>query len=100
MSETIVAVFPVKEDQVEMMEGGFRASLGDTRGFEGCINLDVHFDETTSTFVVIQEWESIGHYDRYLDWRKENGLMETFDRLLVDGRDGFKVHRLKAKPDL
>ena len=100
MSETVVAVFPTKPDDVATMESGFRASLGDTRAFDGCISIDAYFDASTSTFVVIQSWESISHYDRYLDWRKSNGLLDMFDRVLVDGREGFKVHRLAHCPEL
>lgn len=100
MSDRIVAVFPCKPDQVAGMEAGFRASLADTRGYDGCLDLEVTFEKETSTFVVIQEWESIAHYDRYLDWRISNGLYTLFDQALEGGHAAFRVFRLEKKSDL
>ena len=100
MSDRIVAVFPCKADQVATLEEGFRSSLGDTRAYAGCLEIEVTFESASNTFVVIQEWESIAHYDRYLDWRKENGLFNMFDRVLEGGHEAFKVLRLEKKPGL
>ena len=58
------------------------------------------FEAATSTFVVIQEWESIEHYDRYLAWRVENGLYRMFDQVLAGGHEAFRVYRLEKKPGL
>ena len=100
MSDRIVAVFRCLPEHVESLEEGFRASLGDTRSFEGCLDLEVTFEAASSTFVVIQEWESVAHYDRYLAWRVENGLYDTFDRVLDGGHEAFEVYRLEKKTDL
>ncbi|MBS02262.1 MAG: antibiotic biosynthesis monooxygenase [Gammaproteobacteria bacterium] len=100
MTDRIVAVFPCRKDEVAAMEEGFRASLGDTRAYDGCLDIEVTFEAETSTFVVIQEWESVAHYDRYLAWRVENGLYRMFDRVLEGGHDAFRVYRLGKKPEL
>ena len=100
MSDRVVAIFPCKADQVAMMEEGFRASLGDTRAYAGCIDIEVTFEAASNTFVVIQEWESTAHYDSYLNWRKDNGLFTMCDRVLEGGHESFKVFRLEKKPGL
>ena len=100
MSDRIIAVFPCRPSEVGGLEEGFRASLADTRGYDGCLDIEVTFEKETSTFLVIQEWESIAHYDRYLEWRVGNGLYTLFDRVLEGGHESFKVFRLEKKPDL
>ena len=97
VKNVVIAEFHVLKEHVETLEEGFRNSFSDTRAYSGCISIDAYLDETASTFIVVQDWESFEHYDAYLNWRIESGLFEFFDRILVGGRKGFRVRKLKKK---
>ena len=52
MSAIIIAHFKAQEGELAMMVEVFKASLGATRGFEGCIGLDVYVEESTDTYTL------------------------------------------------
>ena len=91
----VIAEFPARKDCVKEVKAAFEAALGDTRAFDGCIGIDVYFEEETSTFTAIQDWESFDHYDRYLNWRMESGLAELLDPLLEGGVESMSVRKFE-----
>ena len=50
------------------------ATLGDTRTYDGCIKVDVYEDENSSTITLFEEWETLAHQQKYLEWRIETGI--------------------------
>ena len=98
MSAIIIAHFKAQQGKLEDMAEVFKASLGDTRGFEGCICLDVYVVTSVRTYTLIQEWESVAHYDAYLQWRIDTGIKEATASLIEGGWDnGVTIQRLGAK---
>ena len=91
----VIAEFPARKDKVEEVKAAFGGALKDTRAFDGCISIDVYFEEATSTFTAIQDWESFDHYDRYLNWRMESGLADLLDPLLDGGVSSMSVRKFK-----
>ena len=53
--------------------------LPDTRGFDGCQDLKVYGEGT----VVIEYWDSAEHYQRYLNWRTETGVLDRLVEMLA-----------------
>ena len=47
-------------------EGG----LPTTRAYDGCISLEMVFNEDSNTFLIIGNWESFEKYQVYLNWRQ------------------------------
>lgn len=97
MKNIVIGEFPVLPDKVDELERMFSEILDDTRAFEGCISLELCFEEATSTFVAVGHWESFEHYDRYLNWRVETGLADRLSPVLVNGMDSFRVRKLMVK---
>lgn len=95
MKKIVIAEFPARGDKVQELEATLREALVDTRAFDGCIRIDTYFEEAASTFVLIEEWQSFDHYDRYLQWRIETGLGELLDALLEGGSQSFRVRKLE-----
>lgn len=63
--------------------------LPDTRGYDGCLGLETCVDQDDPNHVVlIERWDSRAHYDRYLAWRTETGLVDTF-RGFLSAPPGF-----------
>ena len=95
MKNLIIAEFPAREDKVEEVKAAFGGALEDTRAFDGCISIDVYFEEATFTFAAIQDWESFDHYDRYLAWRMESGLADLLGPLLDGGLESMRVRKFE-----
>lgn len=74
-----------------------KEALVDTRAFDGCTRIDTYFEVAASTLVLIEEWQSLEHYDRYLQWRIETGLGELLDGLLEGGSQSFRVRKLESR---
>jgi len=97
MKNLVIVDFPTLKDKVAEMEATFKTALVDTRAFDGCISIDVYFDEEGSTFTLVEDWESFDHYDKYLAWRMETGLGELLAPLLDGGPEALKVRKFQYK---
>jgi len=95
VNNLVIAEFPVHKDKVDEVKAAFQAALGDTRAFDGCKGIDIYFEEATSTFTAIQDWESFDHYDRYLNWRMDSGLADLLDPLLKGGIQSMSIRKLE-----
>jgi quinol monooxygenase YgiN len=101
MKNLIIATFIAAEGKFETLTELLKASLPDTRAFDGCIELDVYQEEGTNTFTIVEDWSSFEHYDKYLAWRAEGGLAELLEDLLEGGYPaGFKVQKFVARTEL
>ena len=68
-----------------------REGLVETRGFDGCNSIEVYFEEKTMTYTLIEDWKSLEHYERYLQWREDGGIADLLEPLVVGGLEGFKA---------
>ena len=101
MAAIIIAHFKAQDGKLAEMAEVFKASLGATRGFDGCIGLDVYVEESAYTYTLIEEWESVAHYDAYLQWRIDTGIKEATASLIEGGWDnGVPITRRGANLDL
>jgi len=98
MKNLIIAEFVANPDKVSDLEAVFRLELNATRAFDGCISLDVYFEPGTSTFTLIEDWESFAHYDKYLEWRMGTDLPGRLDPILTGGMaGGFSVRKFESR---
>jgi len=58
--------------------------LPDTRAFDGCQSLGVYQEGDGEALVFIEYWDSAEHYQRYLDWRTETGVLNQLVDLLAE----------------
>jgi quinol monooxygenase YgiN len=101
MSDLVVLNFKAAPGKFEALGALFQAVLGDTRAFDGCIRVDVFADETTSIYTLVEEWESVAHQQRYLQWRIDTGIREATKDIVEGGFDnGVTVHMWGKKTDL
>jgi len=60
-----------------------RSILGDTRAFDGCKGITVQRNmEESANVLLVEQWESRAHYDKYLAWREETGVLGKIVDLL------------------
>ncbi len=69
-------------------EGG----LPTTRAYDGCISLEMVFNEDSNTFHIIENWESFEKYQVYLNWRQtKDTVIGKMVPYLEGGEKGLKI---------
>jgi quinol monooxygenase YgiN len=100
MAELVVLNFKAADGKFDALADMFRAVLGDTRSYDGCIKVDVYEDRGNSTITLVEEWETLSHQQKYLGWRIETGIQEATKDILEGGFDsGVTVHTWGSKAD-
>lgn len=81
MSITVLVEGTVKDN--DAFDALMREILPDTRSYEGCEGLTVkrNMDESAGV-VLVENWQSRAHYDKYLGWREETGVLGEIGALL------------------
>jgi ketosteroid isomerase-like protein/quinol monooxygenase YgiN len=72
-------------------EGG----LSVTRNYDGCSHLETFYNEESSTYFIVEYWESFEKYETYLDWRFNKDPSKFTDEVwpYVDGgQKGFSAY--------
>ena len=91
MKNLVIVSFPPKQGMIENLKTTLKGALPETRSFDGCISVDTYIEEATNTVHLIEDWESLEHQAKYLDWRIETGLLEVLEPLLEGGAAGLKA---------
>ena len=91
MKNLVIVSFPAKAENLEELKESMRAALPDTRSFDGCLSVDTYIEESTNTIHLIEDWESLDHQAKYLNWRIETGLLDALDPLLKGGSSAINV---------
>ena len=91
MKNLVIVSFPAKEGMIENLKETLKAALPETRSFDGCISVDTYIEDSTNTIHLIEDWETLEHQSKYLNWRIETGLLELLEPLLEGGSAGLKA---------
>ena len=84
MSVFVLLEGQVQPDKIEDMKASLVKILPDTRSYNGCQRIDVLFNtDDPGNLVMVEQWESRGHYEKYLQWRTETGVMAKMVSMLV-----------------
>jgi quinol monooxygenase YgiN len=87
MEYLVLADFKTNPGMADDMAAVFKEALVETRAFDGCNAIDVYFEEKTSTFTLVEDWQSLEHYEKYLQWRIDGGIAELLNPILDGGWD-------------
>ncbi len=84
MTVTVTLAFSVRPERAEEFKSLLKDLLPDTRAFEGCLSVDVYQgQDVPGRIVLVEDWESKGHQQRYQDWRDETGIADTVGPFLA-----------------
>ena len=87
MSILVLVEWQVKPDQITDMKSYLAQILPDTRSYDGCQRIEAHFNiDEPGNVVLVQKWESRGHYKKYVRWRKETGVIDKLFSMLTGPR--------------
>ena len=74
----------VKSDKIEDLKSYMAQIMPDTRSYDGCQGIDAYFNvDNPGNMVVVEQWESRGHYEKYQQWRTETGVMNQAVSMLT-----------------
>ncbi|MEO1083242.1 MAG: antibiotic biosynthesis monooxygenase family protein, partial [Acidobacteriota bacterium] len=79
MSETGILVLVevvAKPDCFPQLVQSLKAGLPHTRAADGCLDLHTYVEGDGRTVVAVEHWQSKEHYERYLAWRVESGVLD------------------------
>ena len=77
MAVTVLLELKAKSGTGGGLVGVFKQILPDTRAFDGNIGVTVlQNQDDPDTLVLVEEWETKPHYEKYLAWRTETGAMD------------------------
>ena len=85
MSVMIIFETRIKSKEISNMKSYLDEILPDTRAYDGCQSLDVYFNtDDTGNMVMVEFWDSRAHYEKYLNWRTETGVMDKVGAMLAE----------------
>ena len=83
MSLFVVIDTQVKPEALEQVKAALKAALPDTRAFDGCQGVDCYENtEDPNNLIIIDQWETPQHYEKYMAWRNETGFTEQMTAAL------------------
>ena len=91
MKNLVIVSFPAKDGMLDNLKETLKSALPETRSFEGCISVDTYVEESSNTVHLIEDWETLDHQSKYLNWRVETGLLNILEPLLKGGASGLKA---------
>ena len=84
MATTAILELRIKPDSVDEGLGIVHRILGETRAFDGCLNVTVIQDAADPAHLVaIEEWESPEKDATYREWRAGDGAMPDLAAILA-----------------
>ena len=84
MSVLVLLEAPVKSEDTSNMKSYMAEILPDTRAYDGCQGVDVYFNmEDSGNMVLVEYWDSRAHYEKYVGWRTETGVMDKIGAMLA-----------------
>ena len=92
MKNLVIVSFPAKAEMLETLKDAMKKALPETRAYEGCISVDTYIEESTNTIHLIEDWETLDHQAKYLNWRVETGLLTQLDPILDGGAESIKIN--------
>ena len=84
MAITVIVGFEAKPEQAVQFKTMLTEALTDTRAYDGCHGVDVYNNvDRDGDLVLVERWESRAHYEKYLGWRTESGMMDQVGPMLT-----------------
>jgi quinol monooxygenase YgiN len=79
MTTTVMLEFKAKSGAGNGLVATLKEILPDTRSYDGCHGIIVFQKQDDPDTCIIQGvWDSQGHYEKYIAWREETGVLGSF----------------------
>jgi len=79
MTTTVMLEFKAKAGAGDGLVAKLKEILPDTRSYDGNHSIAVYQKQDDPDTCIIQGvWDSQGHYEKYIAWREESGVLGAF----------------------
>lgn len=97
MSVTVLLAVTAKPECRDDLIAMFAENFKQTRVYDGCIDVYMTLcDDNPNEILLVQQWETRPHYERYLAWRAETGVVDKL-AAMADGEASIRFfERLDA----
>ena len=82
MGTLVILEAIAKTESILELEDFLKRHLPDTRSFKGCQNITAYINENGKTIVMVEHWDSKAHYEKYLAWREETGVLSDLGAMI------------------
>ena len=82
MSTLVTLEGIAKSESVQELKDFLKRHLPDTRSYDGCQDITPYLNEDGRTIVMVEHWDSKEHYQKYLAWREETGVLADLGAML------------------
>ncbi len=82
--QKVTVLFRCQPGKGEGLLEELRTGSEGTRAFDGCGSVDIYVDaDDRDTVLLLQEWESRSHCERWIAWRIDTGSHDAFMEFLA-----------------
>ena len=83
MAVTVTLECVIKQEKVAEFKETMSAALKDTRAFDGCRLVEFYENQDKPDSMMLYEvWDSKEHQQKYMAWRKDQGMFEILAEFL------------------
>lgn len=84
MSTVVLLEIQVKPEEINAVKAMLKEVLPDTRAYAGCQGIDIYGNlDDNGNLVFYERWASRDHYQKYLNWRMETGVLDKLGAKLA-----------------
>jgi quinol monooxygenase YgiN len=84
MSTIVLLELHAKPGAANEVKALLKELLPDTRAYAGCQGIDIYSNsDDENNLVFYERWDSRAHYDKYLAWRTETGVVNQLGAKLA-----------------
>lgn len=76
MSVWVTLEFTVRDGAYARLRPFLEDKLPAVRGFDGALSVSILYNEDTRELLILEEWKSQAHHQKYLQAIGDNGVME------------------------
>ena len=85
MTVNVILEGTLKEGERENFTGICTEAFKVTRAFDGCQNIELIYNtESPNNWIFNEVWDTKEHYEKYLQFRTEDGTIDAIASLCVD----------------
>ncbi len=82
MGTLVILEAIAKAESVRELKDFLQRHIPDTRNYDGCQDITAYLNEDGKTIVMAEHWNSKEHYQKYLAWREETGVLAELGAML------------------
>ena len=85
MTVSVILEGTLKDGEREKFTGICKEAFEVTRAFDGCQAIDLTYNtENPNNWIFTEVWDSKAHYEKYLQFRTEDGTLDAVASLCED----------------